>query len=451
MSRSRVALAWSTAFLLPLSLGAQSFNLRDLLMNFVREGITLEPPHVNHFQGFESPENLFLSLAVRQLNEELANQLSSYPLASSAGGFSYRFEPGVGFARATDSFGPVYADRADTIGKGKINFGINYSHFSFDRIDGLSLRGGDVLLVFTHQDVNDDGEFFHPFEEGDLIGAQLLLKINTNIAAFVFSYGVSDRFDVGVSIPAVSVSLDAQMNAVLIRLATGRTDRSIHRFTGGATTAGFRQTGSASGLGDIALRGKFQVVRGSAGGLALAADVRFPSGDERDLLGTGATQARASLIGSLHLGTFNPHINVGYTWSGTPPDDRAPNEKTAPRATIPNEIFYTGGFDWAVSPRLTLAADVLGRSIRDAEVVRVMNHTFQANTNPNPATPPVIMEATLPRLVAVRGNLNPLVGSVGVKLNPFGNFLLTVNALVPINREGLQSRVVPLVGLEYSF
>jgi hypothetical protein len=39
-----------------------------------------------------------------------------------------------------------------------------------------------------------------------------------------------------------------------------------------------------------------------------------------------------------------------------------------------------------------------------------------------------------------------------VKINPFGNLLLTVNALFALDRRhGLESAVTPFVGLDYSF
>src|SRR5207245_118844 len=55
----RAALALAAVSFFPASLAAQSFNLRDLLTNFFREGITLaEPPagspfpsHAHHFVG----------------------------------------------------------------------------------------------------------------------------------------------------------------------------------------------------------------------------------------------------------------------------------------------------------------------------------------------------------------------------------------------------------------
>ena len=439
--RRFVLLAPLLAILFPANLAAQGFNLRDLLTQFLREGITLAPPtmgmsHEAHFIGENSPQ----FLALQQFSSELANQLSTFPLASSAGGFTYRFDPALGvFTRTADSFGPIYAERADTIGKGKFNFGLNYSHFTFDHIHDLDLRGGDVKLVFTHEDTDRDGTNLQLFFEGDLITARLFLKLETDITAFVLSYGVSERFDIGLAVPLVEVGLEAQTDARLERVATGTS--TTHRFLSGGTTETFRQRGSASGVGDVLFRGKFQMVRGARGGLALAGDLRLPTGEERDLLGTGATQGKGSVIGSLHLGPFSPHVNGSYSSSSGGGKGR----------DLPDEIGYIVGFDWAIHARMTLAADVIGRSFRRDRVVRVEDTTFQANTNSDRTTPPILVTATFPRLIAEEEDFNSLLGSVGLKINPFGNFLLTLNGLFSLNREGLQDDFAPLVAIDYSF
>lgn len=440
--RCRIGVCLAVAGLLAARASGQAFNLRDLLTEFLREGITLAPPtapfpsHEAHFIAGDSPQ----FGAVQQFSAGIANQLSSFPIASSAGGFTYRFDPALGvFTRTADSFGPVYAERAATIGKGKFNLGLNYSHYTFDRIDDLALRDGELRLVFTHEDVNRDANNLQPWFEGDVITARLFLKIETDITAFVVSYGVTDRLDLGVAVPLVHVDLDAQADATIQRIATSTSAPDIHLFVNGSTSETFRRSGSASGVGDVVLRGKFQLVRGERGGLSIAEDLRLPTGEERDLLGTGATQAKTFLIGSLHLGTFSPHVNAGYTWSSNTDDD----------TEIPDEISYTAGFDWAVSPRMTFAVDVLGRNFVNSRVVRVVDATFQANTNPG--GPPNIVTATFPRLVAEEGDSNALLGSVGLKINPFGNFLLTVNGLFRLNREGLQDDFAPLVGVDWSF
>jgi hypothetical protein len=449
MQRFRLlaALVIALTLMAPISGTAQTFsqsiNLRDLLLDFLRAGITLAPPtqgpsHVAHFIGADSPQ----FIALQQFNGVLANQLSAFPLASSGGGFTYRYDANLGvFTRTTDSFGPIFAERAATIGKGKLNIGVNYNHFSFSRIDDLQLRDGDLRLVFTHADVNNDHSNLEPFVEGDVITAQLYLKVETSITAFVLTYGITDRFDVEAAIPVVRVDINALSNATIQHLSTtGYPD--IHRFQNGGSTETFRQSGSASGVGDVVLRAKYDILRGSRGGLGFLADVRLPTGEERDLLGTGATEAKGLLIGSLRFGTFSPHINAGYTWAF----------HQSASTPIADEINYTAGFDWGLSPKLTVAVDVLGRDFRNTSRVRVVNNTYQANTNPDPTTPPTIVTATFPALtVEPVDNLNTLTGSVGVKINPFGNLLLTVNGLFSLNRNGLQTRFAPLVGLDYSF
>lgn len=442
MTLRRAALVLAALSLCPVSMFAQSFNLRDLLTDFFREGITLaEPPagstfpsHAHHFVGDAS------LVPLAQLNNELATQLSTFPLASSAGGFTYQLDPALGvFTRASDSFGPIYADRADTIGKGKFAIGVNFSHFSFDRIDDLRLRDGDVQIVLTHQDLPPAGCCLRPFFEGDVIVTRTFLKIQTDITAFTLSYGVTDRFDVGAAIPVVRVQIQARTEATIDKLASGGSSSTvgIHRFPNGENSETFEQSGSASGVGDVVLRAKYRVVSGKRAGLAVGLDARLPTGEERDLLGTGATQIKGFLIGSAHLGAFSPHVNAGYTWSSR-------------NRPIPDEINYTAGFDWALSPRLTFVVDALGRTLRNSQVLREIDTTFQYNVNP--ATDPVdLRSATLKQLVATKQDATSVLGSVGLKINPVGNLLFTVNGLFSLSNRGLQAKFAPLVGLDYSF
>ena len=54
------------------------------------------------------------------------------------------------------------------------------------------------------------------------------------------------------------------------------------------------------------------------GGRALAAgvDVRFPSGDEENLLGSGASGLRPFVAFSASFQAIAPHVNVAYQWNG---------------------------------------------------------------------------------------------------------------------------------------
>lgn len=437
-SHRRPFLASLLLLLLPAGAFAQSLNLRDLLTNFLSAGVTLAPPatgfsHVAHFQDRNTPQ----FQALKAFNTELAGEISSFPLASSGGGFTYRFDPELGvLTRTTESFGPVYTERADTIGKGRFNFGVNFSSFTFDKIDGLSIRDGDLKLVFTHQPIAN------LFFEGDVITAQLFLKMKTEITAFVFTYGVTDQLDVGLAVPLVKVDMQLQSTDTVQRLATALCCTTIHQFPGGGSTATFTQSGSASGLGDVLARAKFRILRGSVGALAVFADVRVPTGEERDLLGAGTTQVKGALIGSIHFGPASVHANAGYTWAA---------EKSGVKI-VPDQINYNLGLDVAAHPRLTFIAEVIGRDVRKTDVVVIDNHTYTAQRASADQTTFTPFSQVFPRLVVNPiSNQNRLTGSVGLKINPVGNLLLTLNGLIALDKKGLQDKFTPLISLDYSF
>ncbi len=469
MGPRRVLLALSIAVLVPLSLPAQ--DLRDLLTGFLRDGVTLrrpsltpnpcdQPPpvpatcHVAHFNSVTSQIE-----AINQFNLDLQSQLSSFPLPSSSGGFTYRYDASQGtFVRAADSFGPIYAERAETIGKGFMNFGVNFSHFTYDRIDDLKLKADEDRLLFLHAAPGSANPLtnnnpLNPWFRGDVVTGPLSVKVDTGITAFVATYGLTDRLDIGVAVPVVNVSLREQSTLKIERLATGDDRPELHRFAGGAADCQgtedvetCQRSGSATGLGDVLIRGKFRLTSSPRGGIALATDVRLPTGREKDLLGTGSTQIRAFLVASAHLGAFSPHLNAGYTWATN-------------RTGLSDEINYTAGFDWALGSRVTFAGDVIGRTFRNARTVRLQQQKFCVNTAESFAPPPDTPCNSDPRLITVqrtrldvsRSDLNTLIGSAGFKANVVGNLLLTVNGLFSITKKGLQDTFTPVVGFDYAF
>lgn len=89
---------------------------------------------------------------INQVSGQIGSQLSSYPLGSSAGGFTYGFDPTLGtFSRTTETFGPAFAERAATAGKGRFSVGMNYLHASYDTLDGQGLEDGDIKFNLFHQ------------------------------------------------------------------------------------------------------------------------------------------------------------------------------------------------------------------------------------------------------------------------------------------------------------
>lgn len=419
--------------------GAQSLSLRDLLPDFVAQGITLARPavgtnHEAHFFG----DIVESGGALQQLNSELSNQLSTFPLTSSAGGFAYSFDPQLGvFNRQTTSFGPIYSERALTIGKGKFNFGMNYSTFTFNRLDGLRLDNGELKLVFRHQDTNNDGSNLQPFVEGDLITADLYMDLRSQVTAFVATYGVDDRLDIGMAVPIVSVDIDLSASASVLRLATADTLQETHRFPNGTDHQTYARNGHAAGLGDVAFRGKYRALRGERSTLAFSGELRLPTGESRNLLGTGAVQFTGGVVASLTRNGVSPHATLAYELA-----DR----------NIPDQFTYTAGLDWAVDPRMTVACDLIGRYERDVPEFQVTDTTYQANQNADPTGPVRLVSRDVPGLSSTAGqNRNRLDGALGMKINVVRNLLLTMNGLFSLTRTGLSDGFTPLVGLDYSF
>ena len=135
-------------------------GLADLLPDLILRDITLPTStgavftHSAHFSPLSTQEleNPAVGI-VRSFNTELAVQLSTFPIGSSAGGFIYSFDPALGtFRRASRSFGPAFAERALTIGRRRISAGFNYQHTTFDTFEGRNLEDGSIKFYLRHQE-----------------------------------------------------------------------------------------------------------------------------------------------------------------------------------------------------------------------------------------------------------------------------------------------------------
>ena len=217
----------------------------------------------------------------------LLQELSTLPVSSSSGGFTYRLDPTIGTViRSSDSFGPFYTERSLTAGRNRASFGIGYQSTLYNSIDGRDLNDG--TLVSTAAILRGQAE---PFDI-----ETVSLDVRTDTMTVTGNYGVTDRIDVGVAIPFVRVSLHGE------RFDTYR-GQSFLQATGSA---------AASGFGDFVTRAKYNVYREGASGLALGAEVRFPTGDEENLLGSGELSFTPRLIGSAEGRTVGFHGEVSY-------------------------------------------------------------------------------------------------------------------------------------------
>lgn len=397
------------------------------------------PDPFSHAAHFVSQPNAQETL--RQLNRGIASQLSTFPLGSSSAGFTYTFDPELGvFNRSTETFGPVFAERPLTAGKGKFSFGATQLHATYDRFEGQELREGDIKLYLTHEDTNLDSSNLNPWFEGDIIESALSIDLKNDTTVFYANYGVSDRFDIGVAIPYQRLDLSARIDARIEHLATAPDPFVVHTFPDGeGDETSFFESGSAEGIGDVVLRGKYNFFRGTRTNVAAALDLRLPTGDSDDLLGSGATQAKISAIAArVSSKRFSPRIAAGYTLSSGGADFVG---------ELPDEINYSAGFDAALHSRVTLTADFLGRTLLDADRLVRRDRLFENVLR----TDPTVRQTTRISTETETGNLNLMIGSAGIKVNPVGRLLLMVNLLFGIGDSGLQDDVTPVFGIDYSF
>ncbi|MBI3469884.1 MAG: hypothetical protein HY013_00840, partial [Candidatus Solibacter usitatus] len=98
----------------PLSGVLPDLVLRDIVLQRGQLG----PPHEAHFSPLANELNNPVVGIVQSFNTQMATQFSTFPLGSSAGGLTYEFDPSVGtLRRGSSSFGPLFAERALTIGR----------------------------------------------------------------------------------------------------------------------------------------------------------------------------------------------------------------------------------------------------------------------------------------------------------------------------------------------
>lgn len=374
----------------------------------------------------------------------LANQIGTLP-NPTGGGFSFAFDPALGvFTRTTESFGSVFANRAETTGRGKLTLNASWSRHTFDEADGKSLTSGtppDGIFPVVAQRI-PGGIFFD------------VLALQEHVRADVFTvgvlYGVTDRIDVGLTIPILNVRVKERVREVGFfacnRALTVCTDPVL-------TLVDFRpNSAEQTGLGDIVVRGKWNFLRwdrlaGGRAGLAAALDVKLPTGDdgdrdaftrpERFLRGVnlfGDISQQQFGLGDPPLGTgivrVKPQLVFSGTWFGLSPRVSVGAE-LGTTTGITNDFVYEVGVDYNPAPWVTVSVDVLGRHAFDVRRRRVRNFIDDD--------------------FGQRANPDTYSLSLGIKVNPVGTLLVFANVLVPLDNTGIRDELTPTVGLEWSF
>jgi len=389
--------------------------------------------HGSHFVPSAVSEN---GSMIAFLTTAIGGNVANAPIGSTSGGETFRFEGGVPVKTST-SAGPIFAERAQTLGRGRavVGIGRTSAHLS-------SLRGVDLNSIegfFTHQNVDFAGcdsaqgglsckLMGVPNLENDVMQFRLNLDINVRVTSIYATVGLTDNFDIGIVLPVVSTSLNGSSTAQVIPFG----GPTAAHFFAGTTTApvltGSRQVeGSSTGLGDVAVRTKLSLQQSARTSVALLGEARFATGDQEELLGSGAFASRGLAVISAKFGTFAAHGNTGFIYRGG--------------GTQNSAVVGSLAIDHLMTDRVTLAAELLSEQQVGHSRLKLpapVNYDYPFKRTINPTSIPDIAD-------------DLVNGSFGFKFATGSGFTLVTNALVPLNRGGLRANVTYTAALEYPF
>lgn len=441
-----VAVLLALAAVLVRDLRAQS--LRETLSGLFIFGEGEDPLFLGGTGAPNNPESVrihgshFVPAAVSSngtvisfLTNSIGSNVANVPVSATSGGSTFSFEGGVP-VRTSTSAGPVFGERAQTLGRGRVLAAISRTGVHFKALRGVGLDNIDFTFTHANSDFpgcdaiagGDCSLIGVPVLENETIDLALSLDVRLTVTAFLFTYGITDRVDLSVGVPIVSTAIEGSTTAQINPFGP---PPAVHFFGGTpenpVLTSSRFVRGSATGLGDANARIKLNLRRGEPVAVGVLADVRFPTGSENDLLGSGAFAARGLAIVSARFGNFSPHANVGYLYRGGEFESDA--------------VLGTVGFDHLLAPWATLAVDVISQ--------------LQVGDSPLQVPALVVIQSPYVRTVtpsSIPDRRDDLVdGSIGVKLTTAPGLTLIANTQWPLNRGGLRPDLIWTVGLEYNF
>ncbi len=372
---------------------------------------------------------------------EAGAAIDGIPIPSGSMSVSYRYDPKLEtFVRFEGPLAPALSQRATTNGRRVLTIGTSFSdvrYTQFDDFDRSRVVFSEVAIIGgSGADVTD--EFGRPATNVMLFN----FKLRQRISAVSLQYGIFDNFDVGVFIPVIYQEFlgrsvqrffvknpDGSLQPALVvydrplefanrtgatplfavaddRLPAARSIRDVqlpdyNMAPGESALLGDRFRSYDTGLGDVILRTKYFF--GSSGPVDFGSilNISLPTGDEDNLLGVGSVRFDPRVVASVARTQFAAHVNGGFHADADSNDrDRAD---------------YTVGGELRVTSWMTLLFDQVGRI-------------------------GVIGDDRIKKFEIVPG----------VKINPYRDVVVGLNAIVPLNHEGLTTDLTPNATAEAS-
>ena len=358
------------------------------------------------------------------LGAAIGRSAANTPLSATSSGATFSIVGGLP-VRTSTSAGPIFGERAQTLGRGRFFLGANITGLAFTSLNGVPTN--NIVINFVHQDVGEPG-LGDPFYENDNVQVLLSMDVRLTVASVFATLGVTDFLDIGIAAPFVRTSINGASEIQVNPFGS----TALHNFgfiddTIPILRAASALQASATGIGDVVGRIKINLGQSTRFGAAILGDVRFPTGDETNLLGSGATAVRGLAVTSMQFGDFAPHLNLGY--------------QARTGATQNDAVLTTIGFDNRMTDWATVAADLVGEWQVGASKVTLPGDV----TYTIPFTR-VLQQVNVPNRVE-----NLLNVSLGTKFTMRGGTVLVMNAIFPIRKVGLAPDIVWTGGIEGAF
>lgn len=372
---------------------------------------------------------------VPALNRLIARTIASFPLVATNAEFDVVGRGRLDYAYA--NIGPIYGETAATLGLSIVDAGFNVAAFRLTTLRRVPVRSIHFYLVAA--DLGGDEVRGDVRQEQEYLDLALQLGLEVRYAVVYFTYGLRDNLDIGVALPLIAIGVDAHVRGVLSDNYRAQFDPESdpYYFFGEPdqlTYASRDSTRSIAGAGDVALRFKYAPALDPIVRTALLLDVRLPTGQRQNFLGTGAANARLLAIAERTSNSLDAYVNAGYQWRGAYGD--------------PHRLEASGGVNVRLGARAALLAGVL------ASVALSPDRDLDRLAGPeSPGTVDAQQIAGYPN---ARSNMPPraraaqVLATLGIKYLPSTRLTLLANMLTPIVDDGLRFPIAPTLGLSYN-
>lgn len=347
----------------------------------------------------------------------------SIPVLAASAGYTYRYNPELeAFERTSATLGPLFLDRPNTLGRGKININVSYQYVQLDELDGQDMDSLTAPAPIIARETDLSGSLI----QRSAWDYRYDLSLVNHVAAFSLTYGLFDDLDLNILVPLISTEFDATVN--VRRVAVAAPGQPFVPQPG--PTASASAGDSHIGVGDILLRGKYELPQAGIVQSAVGLQLRMPSGDEDNFQGTGSFEASPALFASTVVwDRVEPHAAVAVDLNADDVDQ--------------SQARYGVGVDVDVTRRVGVALAFLGRSQFTGSAPSGSTD-FQHLIN-GQAAPWPILNTEFDRK-------DFFDFSFGLRAVVWKQIMVFLNGIFALNDDGLRSsEIIPTFGVEATF